>query len=70
MINELTALESKIGLVVSLCRTLRAENAQLRMQLAILEADKKKLAEKMDAARGRIEALAQQLPQAQAVLSK
>jgi len=70
MVNELNALESKVGLVASLCRTLRAENAQLRMQLAIVEADKKKLAEKMDAARNRLEQLAQQLPQAQAVLSK
>ena len=68
MVNELNALESKIAQVASLCRTLRAENAQLRQQLAIVEADKKNLAGRMDTARGRLEQLAQQLPAAKATV--
>lgn len=64
MVNELNALESKIAQVVSLCRTLRTENAQLRQQLAAAESDKQSLAERMDSARSRIEQLAKQLPKA------
>ena len=58
------ALESKIAQVVSLCRTLRTETAQLRQQLAAAEIDKQSLAERMDSARSRIEQLAEQLPKA------
>lgn len=63
MVNELNALESKIAQVASLCRALRAENNQLRQQLAAAEAEKKGLEERMNAARDRIELLAQQLPE-------
>ena len=66
MVNELNALESKIAQVASLCRTLRDENSQLKLQLAAIEAEKKGLAERMDMARNRIEQLAQQLPEAKA----
>ena len=66
MVNELNALESKIAQVASLCRTLRAENAQLRQQLAVAEVDKKGLTERMDAARTRLEQLASQLPEVKA----
>ena len=66
MVNELNALESKIAQVASLCRTLRAENAQLRQQLAVAEVDKKGLTERMDAARVRLEQLANQLPEVKA----
>ena len=64
MVNELNALESKIAQVASLCRALRAENAQLRQQLATVEVDKKGLTDRMDAARTRLEQLASQLPEA------
>lgn len=63
MVNELNALESKIAQAASLCRALRAENNQLRQQLAAAEAEKKGLEERMAAARGRIEQLALQLPE-------
>ena len=66
MVNELNALESKIVQVVSLCRTLRAENAELRQQLASAENDKGNLTERMASARSRLEQLAQQLPVAKA----
>ena len=66
MVNELNALESKIADVASLCRSLRAENAQLRQQLASAEIDRASLAQRMDSARDRLEHLAGQLPEASA----
>ena len=66
MVNELNALESKIAQVASLCSSLRAENAQLKLQLATAESDKKNLSERMESARGRLEQLVLQLPEAKA----
>lgn len=66
MINELNALESKIVQVTSLCHTLRAENSQLKQQLASAEGERKALLERMESARNRLEELAQQLPVAKA----
>ena len=63
MLNEFNALESKIAQTVALCRSLREENTQLRQQLAAAEAEKKRLADRMDTARERLEQLAQRLPQ-------
>lgn len=62
MVNELNALESKIAQVAALCRSLRAENAELRQKLAVAEAERARAVERMDLARERIEALALQLP--------
>ena len=64
MTNELNALESKITQVVSLCRTLRAENSQLKQRLAKADADHKALSDLMESARQRLEQLAEQLPEA------
>jgi len=66
MVNELDALENKIVQVTSLCRTLRAENIQLKQQLASAEGDRNGLLERMELARSRLEELAQQLPAAKA----
>ncbi|EXI88538.1 MAG: hypothetical protein AW11_02158 [Candidatus Accumulibacter regalis] len=66
MLNELDTLESKIGQVVALCQRLRAENDQLRAQLAVAEGDRQRLAERMGAASTRLEQLALQLPEAKA----
>jgi len=68
MVNELNALENKIVLVASLCRTLREENMQLRQQLAAADDDRKGLAERMESARSRLEELAGQLPEAKATV--
>ena len=68
MVNELDALESKIIQVTSLCRTLRAENIQLKQQLASAEGDRMGLVERMEMARSRLEELAQQLPIAKATV--
>ena len=64
MVNELNALESKITQVVSLCRTLRAENSQLKQRLAKADAEQKALNARMELARSRLEQLAEQLPEA------
>ena len=66
MVNELNALESKITQVVSLCRTLRAENSQLKQRLAKADAEQKALNARMELARSRLEQLAEQLPEAKA----
>jgi len=66
MLNEFNALENKVSQVASLCHSLRAENTQLRQQLAAAEAEKKALEERMNTARNRLEQLAQQLPEAKA----
>lgn len=63
MINELDALEDKVIQVVSLCRELRAENSLLRRQLAAADAERKMLAGRAEMACGRIEQLAQRLPE-------
>ena len=68
MVNELNALESKIAEVASLCRALRAENAQLKQQLVTLESDRSNLTQRMESARGRLEQLAGQLPEAPVTL--
>lgn len=62
MMNELTALEGRIAEVASLCRNLRAENVQLRQQLASIEGERDSLSERMSMARNRLEQLARQLP--------
>jgi chromosome segregation ATPase len=64
--NEFNALENKIVQVTSLCRDLRSENNRLRQQLAVAEADKHELTERMETVRGRIGQLVQQLPEAKA----
>jgi cell division protein ZapB len=61
MFNELDALERKIDEVTSLCRDLRAQNNQLRQKLAIAEAEKRGLTERMETACDRIERIMQQL---------
>ena len=64
MVNELNTLESKITQVVSLCRTLRADNSQLKQRLAKADAEQKALGDLMESARQRLEQLAEQLPEA------
>ena len=63
MINELQALENKVAQVVSLCDALRAENDRLKVALAESESDRQDYAERIEAARHRLEELARQLPQ-------
>lgn len=66
MKNELDALERKIGQVVGLNAALRAENLQLRQQLATAENEREAMAVRMATACERIERLVQQLPESKA----
>lgn len=59
---ELRSLEEKINQFVQLCQRLRAENNQLRQELAAAFNENKHLAEKINAARTRLEALLTQIP--------
>ena len=60
---ELKALEDKIAQFVQLNQRLRAENLQMRQQLANVQNDNKHLSEKMNAAKNRLEMLLEQIPE-------
>ena len=60
---DLKALEDKIGQLVELTQQLRSDNRGLRQQLAQAESDNKRLGEKVDAAKTRLEALLERLPE-------
>lgn len=62
MESELKALEEKIHQFVRLCQQLRSENIHLRQQLAAATSENKHLAEKINTATGRLEALLAQFP--------
>lgn len=60
---DLDALEQKIQQFVALNQRLRRENSTLRQQLAESQAENRRLAERMDGARRRVETLMQQIPE-------
>ncbi|HWI39099.1 MAG TPA: cell division protein ZapB [Burkholderiales bacterium] len=59
---EFNSLESKVEQFVELCERLRAENSELRQQLAAARSDAKKLNEKIDGAKSRLEGLLNRIP--------
>jgi cell division protein ZapB len=59
---EFNSLEQKVAQFVSLCERLRAENADLRRELAALKSDAKRLHDKIDTAKARLEGLLARLP--------
>jgi cell division protein ZapB len=60
---DLKALEGKLGQFVELCQRLRADNQQLRQQLASAMSDNKELSDKIGTATNRLENLLQQIPE-------
>jgi cell division protein ZapB len=60
--TEFNSLETKVAQFVSLCERLRAENHDLRQQLAAARNDAKRLQEKIDGAQARLEGLLSRLP--------
>ena len=62
MDTELNSLEAKVSQFVTLCERLRAENTTLRQQLAVAQSDAKRLNEKIDGAKSRLEGLLNRLP--------
>jgi cell division protein ZapB len=60
--TEFNSLEAKVAQFVSLCERLRAENVELRQQLAAARNDAKRLHEKINGAKARLEGLLARLP--------
>lgn len=60
---ELNTLEEKITQFVQLCQRLRAENSQLRQQLASALNENKQLTEKINGTKDRLETLLGQIPE-------
>lgn len=63
---ELKSLESKVNQFVEHCQRLRADNLQLRQQLATAASQSKRLEEKITAATSRLEGLLTQMPESEA----
>ena len=59
---EFNSLESKVAQFVALCERLRAENAVLRQQLTSAQNDARRLSEKINGAKSRLEGLISRLP--------
>jgi cell division protein ZapB len=60
--GELNSLEDKVAQVVGLCERLRAENSELRQQLAAAQSDTRRLNEKIEGAKAKVEHLLSRLP--------
>ena len=59
---ELKALEEKIAQFIELNHRLRVENLALRQDLAHAQGENRRLAEKIDLAKGRLESLLSKIP--------
>jgi len=59
---ELNALDEKVSQLAQLCQKLRKDNSQLRQQLATAQSESKRLAEKVNTAKTRLEGLLNQIP--------
>ena len=59
---EFNSLEAKVAQFVTLCERLRAENVVLRNELASAQSDAKRLNDKIDGAKSRLEGLINRLP--------
>ena len=59
---EFNALESKVAQFVGLCERLRAENHDLRQQLASAKNDAKRLNDRIEGATVKLESLLARLP--------
>jgi cell division protein ZapB len=59
---EFSSLEAKVAQFVGLCEKLRAENHDLRQQLASARNDAKRLNERIDGAKAKLEHLLARLP--------
>ena len=59
---EFNSLEAKVAQFVTLCERLRAENVELKRELAAARTDARKLHEKIDGAKARLEGLLSRIP--------
>ena len=65
MESEIQHFEEKLAHFVTLFQRLRAENNELRQSVAVKSDEVKRMAEKLDQAKTRIEALIAQIPAAE-----
>jgi len=63
---DLKSLERKLNQFVELCQRLRADNQQLRQELASAVSSNKQLTEKIGTASNRLETLLNQIPEEEA----
>ena len=59
---EFNSLDAKVAQFVGLCERLRAENHDLRQQLATAKNDAKRLNERIEGAKAKLESLLARLP--------
>jgi cell division protein ZapB len=59
---DFASLEAKVAQFVNLCERLRAENSDLRQQLAAAQGDAKRLNDRIDSARAKLATLIDRLP--------
>ena len=59
---DFASLEAKVAQFVNLCERLRAENTDLRQQLAAAQGDARRLNERIDSARTKLAQLIERLP--------
>jgi cell division protein ZapB len=59
---EFASLDAKVAQFVSLCERLRAENVDLRQQLASAQSDARRLNDRINSARAKLEQLIERLP--------
>ena len=60
---EFDTLDGKIDQFLQLCQRLKSENKELRLQLVSAQNDVKRLEDKVDGARTRLEVLVRQIPE-------
>ena len=60
---EFDTLDGKIDQFIQLCQRLKTENKELRLQLATAQHSVKRLEDKVDVAKIRLEALLGQIPE-------
>ena len=60
---DLKSLEEKLSQLISLCQSLRSENAALRQELVQAQNDSKKLRDNMALVSARLEAVIDRLPE-------
>jgi len=60
---EFDALDGKIDQFLELCQRLKSENKELRLQLVSAQNDVKRLEDKVDGAKARLEALLRRIPE-------
>jgi len=63
MESEFNALEAKVSQFVIVCERLRSENVELRQQLVAAQDDARRLSDKIEGAKARLESLLVRVPE-------